>query len=155
MLIDTPRLFAEYADYHRDAVNRVTHFIGLPMGGVAVFGALGHFELFDVGGLAITAGLVAVAAFTLLNTLVDVRLAIIAIVPALTFYVIGAMLPLAVCGVLLILGLGIPIAGHIWWEKRWPDTLARFGRFELVGHMWFLNLVVRLVPESPARPHEA
>ena len=154
MLIDTPQLFAEYADYHRDAVNRATHFIGLPLGGVAVFGALGHFELFEVGGLAVTAGLAAVALFTLVNTLVDVRLAIVAIVPALAFYVIGAMLPLAACGGLLVLGLGIPIAGHIWWEKRWPDTVARFGRFELIGHLWFLNLVVRLVPESPALSRE-
>ena len=41
---DTLKLFKEYADYHTDPVNLGTHYVGLPMGGVAVFGLLSRIE---------------------------------------------------------------------------------------------------------------
>ena len=145
MLIDTPKLFQEYADYHTNSVNLATHYIGLPMGAIAAFGLLSRVELFAFAGETVTLGLAAVLAFTAVNMLVEPRLAALALIPAVAFLAIGQVIPVVALVVLLVLGLGIPLWGHIRYEKAWPDTLQRFGRFELVGHLWFLNEIAPIV----------
>ena len=36
----------------------------------------------------------------------------------------------------------VGILGHVIFEKRWPDSPARFARFEIVGHLWFAGLIL-------------
>ena len=126
------KLFAEYARYHRDPVNRAAHLIGFPL----LF--MGGFGLLDHAGL----GLAAYALFTLVNAWVEWRLALVTAFLSGALYALGAVTPVPVLIVILSAGVTIPVLGHVIFEKRWPDTPGRLARFELVGHLWFVDRYV-------------
>lgn len=130
-------LFAEYGDYHRSALNRAAHVAGLP----AMLA--GAFGLAHAASPALAIALLVV--FSLTNFLVETRLALAAAAFATLLWAAGTMLAPIPAAALLAAGSAIPIATHVLVERRWPDTAARFARFERVGHLWFLNLLVRAV----------
>lgn len=130
-------LFAEYGDFHRNPVNRAAHVAGLP----AMFA--GAFGLAHAASPALAIALL--VAFAAANFLVETRLALAAAVLALFLWAAGTQLPPLSAAALLAAGSAVPIATHVFVERRWPDTAARFARFERVGHLWFLNRLVRAV----------
>lgn len=128
-------MFDEYASYHRDPVNRAAHAVGFPL----IF--TGLFGLTDQVGL----GLVFFLLFGAMNIAIEWRLAVVAAVAAMPLWWVGAAMSVGWLVALLVIGVAVPISGHIWFERRWPDTAERFARFEAVGHLWFLNRAVGFV----------
>ena len=130
-------LFSEYGDYHRSALNRAAHVAGLP----AMFA--GTFGLAHAASPAFAIALL--VAFAAANFLVETRLALAAAALSVILWMAGTKLPPVPAAALLAAGAAIPIATHVLVERRWPETAARLARFERVGHLWFLNRLVRAV----------
>jgi uncharacterized membrane protein YGL010W len=104
---------SQYADYHRDARNVATHFVGVPMIVVAVAMLLSRPVLGELSGVALSPALVAVLATTVYYLRLDLRYGV----------VMGGLLGLALwagqwaaaqpTGVWLGWGLGLFVVGWI------------------------------------------
>lgn len=129
-------LFEEYADYHREPLNRWAHVVGFPLIGMGLTGLTEW-----AGGLwAVLAvqGLIAAA-----NVFTHARLGVWCTGVLLGLWLAARPLPVGVLVGLLAFGVGLPVLTHVAVERRWPDTPARFARFERVGHLWFLRRGLR------------
>ena len=133
--------FAEYAAFHQDPVNRAAHVAGLPLIAVGAIGLLSAMH--PLAALAFTA-LIGASAFR-----VHVPLACALVAVLVPLHLVGATLPAIAAGALLAIGVAIPVTGHVAFERRWPDSAARLARFEAIGHLWFLDRSLGLVPEDP------
>lgn len=116
---------SQYADYHRDARNILTHFVGVPMILLAVVILLSR-PAWEVGGLPCSPAVLAALAASVYYVLLDLRYGLVMAV------VLAAMLALAVplaqqaTAVWLGWGVGIFVVGWViqfvghWWEGRKP-----------------------------------
>jgi uncharacterized membrane protein YGL010W len=115
-------LMVQYAAYHRDRRNIVTHFVGIPM---IVFGLsvlMSRPELFGVAGVAITPGWIAWAASTL-------------------WYLSRGNLVLglatsAVNGVLMALAHAVPAASTAAWLAWGVGSFVLGWVIQFVGHYY-------------------
>ncbi len=141
--MDVQALFDEYGCYHRDPVNLRLHQFGFPMMFCGLFGLVTKI---DPHGVWISLGLM--IAFDLLNIYAAPKLGVIGSVVLAVLFGVGLWLPGAVLVALLGLGLGLPLIGHIWFERRWPETPGQLARFELVGHLWLLAAFLGTEPKA-------
>jgi uncharacterized membrane protein YGL010W len=119
---------SQYADYHRDPRNILTHFVGVPLilWAVVILLSRPAWELVALGGLPCSPALVAALLACCYYLLLDMRYGLAMAV------VLAAMLALAVplarqdTSVWLGWGLGIFVVGWViqfvghWWEGRKP-----------------------------------
>ncbi len=116
---------SQYAAYHRDRRNIVTHFVGIPMIVLSIVVLLAR-PVFDVAGLPLSAALLAVMAATLYYLRLDLRFGIVmgvllaaclAVAHATAGWTTGLW---ATFGVgLFVVGWVIQFVGHIF-EGRKP-----------------------------------
>ena len=116
---------SQYAAYHRDRRNIVTHFVGIPMIVLSIVVLLAR-PVFDVAGLSISAATLAVIAATLYYLRLDLRFGIamgvllaacLAVAQATAGWTTGLW---ATFGVgLFVVGWVIQFIGHIF-EGRKP-----------------------------------
>ena len=116
---------SQYAAYHRDRRNIVTHFIGIPMIVLSIVVLLAR-PVFDVAGLPVSAATLAVIAATLYYLRLDLRFGVVmgvllaaclAVAQATAGWTTGAW---ATFGVgLFVVGWVIQFVGHIF-EGRKP-----------------------------------
>lgn len=103
---------ANYAAYHRDPRNIVTHFIGIPMIVVAVATLLSR-PGFDVGGFSITPALIVTLVTVLYYLRLDLRLgALMAVLMALSLAA-GQWFAAQTTTVWLTGGIGLFVVGWI------------------------------------------
>lgn len=128
--------FDEYAAYHTHPLNRAAHFVG--------------FMLMAVGGLGLLDGIVGMTAVLLLQALLaavhlrmDRRLGLAVAGWMAVSWAVGHLLPGAVLLAMLLLGVALPVYTHVFIERRWPKTADQLLRFERIGHLWFLDQLLR------------
>ncbi|MDO9435266.1 DUF962 domain-containing protein [Hydrogenophaga sp.] len=156
---------SQYAAYHRDRRNIVTHFIGIPMILLAVVVLLAR-PAFEVAGLSVSAATLAVIAATLYYLRLDLRFGVaMGVLLALCLAVAQATASLstgawATFGVgLFVVGWVIQFVGHIF-EGRKPafvdDIMGLvIGPLFVVAELAFLlglRREVEAVVESRAGP---
>lgn len=127
------RLFDEYAAYHRHPMNKLTHYIGVPLIIGSLVGLLWRVELGPVN-LAVLVSLAAV--------IYDLRLSVKLTLPFAAFVALcfpfAPRLPVSVLWLAFFAGWGLQFAGHFLYEKRSPaffDNLVQL----LVGPLWLVH----------------
>jgi uncharacterized membrane protein YGL010W len=110
-------LLAQYASYHRDRRNILTHLVGIPMIALSLMVLLARPTLVTMGGVAINPGMVIATVLALYYLKLDLRMgAVMAAVFALGLDVARHTAPLAT-GAWLAWGLGMFAAG--WGIQFW------------------------------------
>lgn len=138
---------AEFDRYHRSPVNRICHYVGIPVIAIAVLGALAR-----VGGdVAIGTWVIRVdlaICVLLLTLLLDLRmnwkLAGGIFASGLLAYAVGIFLPPVSLVGLFVIGWVLQIVGHRIFEKNSPafvDNLVHF----YIGPRWLINRFLRAV----------
>lgn len=107
-------LLAQYASYHRDRRNILTHLFGIPLIVLSLMVLLARPTLLTLGGVAINPGMVIAAVLALYYLKLDLRMgAVMAVLLALGLDVALYTAPLAT-GAWLGLGFGLFVVGWIF-----------------------------------------
>lgn len=140
-------LFADYAHHHQDPRNRLTHYFGIPLIVLSLFGLLGAIRIgpqswewteylrLDGGWLLILLGMP-------WYVRKDARLSVpfgFAVV-GLNFF--ARIFPVPVLAGIFIFGWALQFAGHILFEKRSPAFIKNLEHL-LVGPFWILDKILR------------
>jgi uncharacterized membrane protein YGL010W len=106
-------LLAQYASYHRDRRNILTHLFGIPMIVLSLMVLLARPTLFTLGGVAVNPGMVISAVLAVYYLKLDLRMgAVMTVVLALGLDVALYTAPLGIAA-WLALGLGLFVVGWI------------------------------------------
>jgi uncharacterized membrane protein YGL010W len=132
------RLFAEYAEFHRDSRNKVFHFVGIPIIVGTLIGMLARWDLAFVGNTGISAGHLLLALGTLVYAFLAPAMALPMLAAAGFLGAIGRALPLPAAAGLFVLGWVLQFVGHIRYEGRSPAFLKN-GMHFLIGPLWVLE----------------
>lgn len=143
---------AEFDRYHRSRMNRICHYVGIPVIAIVVLGAMAR-----VGGdVAIGPWVIRVdlaICVLLLTLLFDLRLnwqlASGIFASGLLAYAVGIFLPLVSLAGLFVIGWVLQIVGHRLFEKNSPafvDNLVHF----YIGPRWLINRFIRAVDAGEA-----
>jgi uncharacterized membrane protein YGL010W len=132
------RLFAEYAEFHKDGRNKVCHFVGIPLIVGTLIGMLTRWDLAFVGNTGISAGHLLLAAGTVVYAFLAPAMALPMLAAAGFLGAIGRALPLPVAAALFALGWVFQFVGHIRYEGRSPAFLKN-GMHFLIGPLWVLE----------------
>ena len=142
-------LFADYAAYHQTRGNKVFHRIGIPMIMLTLLGMLSLVRLPVVATIRFDAAMVIIALASAWYFVVEWRLALPMIVLLVVMYFIGAALPFWLNAALFVLGWIFQFIGHRVYEHKNPAFFRNFVHL-LVGPLWILNDVIRVVKPAPA-----
>jgi len=114
-----------YAAYHRDRRNIATHFVGIPMIVLAVFGLLARPALLSLGGLSVSPALFLLLGGVAFYLLLDVRFGLAMLAVTAPAYLFGAWLGAQSTGRwlvgaagLFVLGWVIQFVGHAFEGKK-------------------------------------
>lgn len=119
---------SQYAHYHRDARNILTHFVGVPMILLAVVILLSRpaWELAALGGLPCSPAVVAAVLACSYYVLLDLRYGLVMALVLAAMLALAAPLARQATAIWLGWGLGIFVVGWViqfighWWEGRKP-----------------------------------
>ncbi len=133
---DLDRLFADYGDHHRNRLNKLTHFVGIPTIALALFGLGSKIELFRLPngmrfdlGVALAIALVAVYLAWHRGLALGIGLLFVPL------YLAGSALPAAWLWPILAVGVALQYLGHFVFEGRAP-AFHRNLVHTLVGPLW-------------------
>lgn len=105
---------AQYACYHRDRRNIVTHLVGIPLIVVAIVTLLARLHFFTIGSLNVTAALLVVIAAVVYYLRLDTGLGLLmGILLALCLWV-GQQIAAAPTLIWLSWGIGMFVVGWVW-----------------------------------------
>lgn len=145
---------AFYEAYHKNPINKLTHFVGIPLIMYAVLLAFSWIQV-PVGEFTLTGGMVLAAVVLAYYALLDATLALgmlVAVAPLLYLAHVSALLPWGpAAGLFLgafILGWILQLIGHSVFEKRRPAFTQNLfqliiGPLFLVAEVYFLCGVKR------------
>ena len=115
---------SQYALYHRDERNILTHYAGIPLIVVAIFGLL-WWPLFSVAGIAVTPSLLLLLASLLFYFRLDVRYGLVMLVFSGTCFALAAKLTeqsdalwLGGSVALFVVGWILQFIGHYYEGKK-------------------------------------
>ncbi|MDP5137112.1 DUF962 domain-containing protein [Rheinheimera baltica] len=115
---------SQYAQYHRDERNILTHYAGIPLIIIAVFGLL-YWPLFSLAGLTITPSLVLFIAAMAFYLRLDLRFAVVMLLFSGTCLLLAAQLAslslwlwLGSSIVLFVVGWLLQFVGHYFEGKK-------------------------------------
>jgi uncharacterized membrane protein YGL010W len=145
------RQLAEYADYHRDVLNRWMHIIGNPIIALAVFLPLSLLTV-TVFGVHVTAAAVLVIPALIVWMAFDFGLGLAVAVSAIPLLLAAAVIAnnvsvlwLWIITVLLIvIGWAMQIVGHQVFERRKPALLDNPGHMLISPMYIFAKLYIAL-----------
>ena len=105
---------AQYACYHRDKRNIVTHLVGIPLIVLAIVTLLARLQFFTIGSLSVSAALLVVIAAVVFYLRLDTGLGLLmGVLLALCLWV-GQQIAAAPTAVWLSWGIGMFIVGWVW-----------------------------------------
>lgn len=144
-------MFADYASYHQTAGNKWCHRIGIPLIMVSLLGMLARvpllsFERFRLDAALLLIGLVSIYYFAL-----EWRFGLLMLAITLGMWALGSAIPMSLNVGLFIAGWVLQFLGHGVWEKRQPAFLRNLVHL-LIGPLWIVNDVVRLVQPGKSAP---
>jgi uncharacterized membrane protein YGL010W len=130
MTTELSRLFDEYAAYHRHPLNKLCHYVGIPMIVVTAIGLLSRVSL------------VVAAVIAVLVVLYDLRLSVKLTVPfaalILVSFAISRYIPVSALWAGFIVGWILQFVGHIVYEKKSPAFFTNLRQL-LVGPLWIIG----------------
>jgi uncharacterized membrane protein YGL010W len=130
MTTELSRLFDEYAVYHRHPMNKLCHYVGIPLIVLTSVGLLARVSL----ALALV--------IAVLVVLYDLRLSVKLTVPfailILVSFPIARYLPVSVLWAGFIVGWVLQFVGHMVYEKRSPAFFTNVRQL-LVGPLWIIG----------------
>ncbi|HTK05203.1 MAG TPA: Mpo1-like protein [Candidatus Eisenbacteria bacterium] len=144
-------LLSTYADYHRHPLNRLVHFIGIPL---IVFNAVSLLDwvlLGHVAGHEVTLAHLAFVAVIGWYATLDRRLAALMALWYGLCFPLGWYAPWPVIIGAGVVGWTIQFIGHAVWEKRSPALFKNLLQ-ALVGPLYLAALAARLWPPKDPRP---
>jgi uncharacterized membrane protein YGL010W len=142
---DIGALFDDYASYHKTKGNKWFHRFGIPLIMLSGLGLLARLAVAPYVDAAVL--LIAIAA--IVYFILDWRLGALMLIVSAAFYFAGAALPLWINVALFVLGWILQFVGHSVYEKRQPAFMTNAMHL-LVGPLWILNDIVRVVKQPAA-----
>jgi len=144
------RQLATYASYHRDARNRATHFVGIPLIIFSLFIPLGWLH-FDVAGYAVSAGLLVGLAVLVLWISLDRLLGLALIIALVPMWYLGEWIATRtseitgwiVFAATFIGGWVFQLVGHVFEGKR-PALVSNLFQALIAPMFLMLELLVWL-----------
>ena len=137
--------FAEYASFHKTPGNQMTHYGGIPMIMVGLLGILSRAVLYspEPGSLAqVDLGLLLWLGSAIFYWRLDWRLGVPFSLVTLGLYFVGRGLPLGVQIGLFVLGWGLQLLGHHYFEKKKPAFLDNLLHL-FIGPLWIFSKIFR------------
>jgi uncharacterized membrane protein YGL010W len=134
------RLFEDYASYHRHPVNKLCHFVGIPLIVFTLVGLL--WKLSPVAAAAV------VLAVVLYDLKFSVRLTLVFAAFVIASAALAPPIPAAFLWAGFILGWALQFVGHFLYEKKAPAFFENLRQL-LVGPLWIIGTLVER-RESPA-----
>lgn len=133
----------DYATYHRDPRNKMTHYAGIPMIVLSIIGMLQMVSLFSAGGTVIDLAMVVMALSLLYYLSMDLMAGVAMTAIFLGFYLISAYLSLTVLVTLFVTGWIFQFIGHFF-EGKSPAFFKNAVHL-LIGPVWILNDALRVL----------
>jgi uncharacterized membrane protein YGL010W len=133
-------LFQDYAESHQHPTNRLTHKVAIPLIVFHIVAMLDWVHLFTVGGVAVTLGMVGVAAAMVWYLRMSVKLGLLMAVCFALCFPLARMTPWPVVVGIAVVGWLVQLAGHAVWEKKSPAFLTNLLQ-ALVGPLFFLAVL--------------
>lgn len=137
------RLFEDYASYHRHPMNKLCHYLGIPL------------IVFTLVGLLWKLSPAVAAVVALAAVLYDLKLSVRLTLPFAIFLMLSAAgapgLPAPVLWVGFLLGWALQFAGHFVYEKKAPAFLENLRQL-LVGPLWIIESLTAKREAHPAAP---
>lgn len=127
----------DYAAYHRDFRNKLTHYIGIPMIVFAIVGMLQRVALFDAGTVTLDLALVVMGLTTLYYLSLNLTAGIAMALAFIACYLGATYVPLKIQFGLFVLGWVFQFIGH-YFEGKKPAFLKN-GVHLLIGPVWIMN----------------
>lgn len=140
-------LFADYASYHENARNRITHYAGIPLIVLAMLGLLGTVRIGPQAWqwteyLRLDAGWMLLVAALPWYLRRDLRLSVPFFFAVIGLNFLSRVFPVAVLVGLFIAGWALQLAGHVFFEKRSPAFTKNVEHL-LVGPFWICHKILR------------
>ena len=135
--------FADYASHHRNALNKATHSVGIPMIVLALIGLASRVSLFAIDNLlAVNLGLLLVLALVAIYMTWHVGLGLGTALLCVPLYLVALRIPIPWLWVSLAVGVALQYVGHLVFEKRNP-AFHKNAVHMLVGPLWIAALLFR------------
>lgn len=135
-------LFDDYAAYHRHPVNKLCHYVGIPLIVFTLVGLLGHLSI----GLALGVAAAALGYQAFLSPTLTLAFG--------AFFLLSLLAAPGLSGSVLwagfVLGWVLQFVGHYGFEKRSPAFFKNLQQL-LVGPLWILGTLTG----KPSSPKEA
>ena len=128
-------LFADYASSHTQRLTKATHFVGIPLIGLCLFGLGSRVTLFVKLGVSFDLGLLLVIVLSTIYLRWHLRLGAGTAVLLLLLWLAGGRVGLPLLWVGLALGTGLQYLGHYAFEGRQP-AFHRNLIHTLIGPLW-------------------
>jgi uncharacterized membrane protein YGL010W len=133
------KYFEDYAKFHKKKGNKVTHYIGIPLIVISLFGLLGNIVImsFDLSNsyLQLDCGVILLILGSIWYLLLDWKITIPFIFVLCGMYFLGRALPMPVNWVLFALGWVLQGVGHAVYEKKSPAFVKNLTHL-LIGPLW-------------------
>jgi uncharacterized membrane protein YGL010W len=143
------QLFTDYQTYHRDARNKLTHYLGIPLIEYALLNFLYQIPHLTVGGVAVDYALLFFVAVTIFYLTLSVRLAVAMTLLSLPLYLLATVTPWYVGVAAFVVGWVLQFLGHHIEGKK-PAFLTN-GAHLLIGPLWITSHLVEKL--GLWRPH--
>ncbi len=131
-------LFADYDGYHQNRLNKVCHFIGIPLIVGSLIGLALRWDFVTVGRVGLSAGHLLLLGMLAFYAILSPRTAL-PMLAALAFLgTLGRTLPPAWAAGVFVVGWIFQFVGHLGYEKKSPAFLKNAGHL-LVGPLWVLE----------------
>ncbi len=129
--------FTDYAAFHGTSGNRACHYVGIPLIVFSLYALLAGVPLATVGGFTVTLAEVLILGATVYYLTLDPALAAIMLMASVVLDLLGRQIPIALAGVLFVVGWVFQYIGHYVYEKRAPAFYRNLAHL-LVGPLWIL-----------------
>lgn len=132
--------FKDYHHYHTNKMNCYTHYLGIPLIAISLFGLLfklkvNGFSLGESEILTLNAGsILAILAFIFYFTL-DKKISLLFLPVIIIMYVIGTQLNTSTLVVMQVIGWISQYVGHLVYEKKSPAFYKNVQHI-LIGPLW-------------------
>ncbi len=135
--------FKDYDAYHRTKGNKYTHFLGIPLIVVTLFGLLEQVAIVEIGNFEVNAGVVlGVFAFIWYFAL-DQKVGLLFSIVLIASYWIGGQLSTPLLWILFIAGWIAQFIGHLLYEKNRPAFFRNL-QHVMIGPLWIFCDLTRL-----------
>ena len=147
---------ADYDSFHQTRGNQITHFIGIPLLTVTIYGLMSHVKIAVglenmEGQLPLDAGLVGWIVATIWYLTLDWRIAIPTSLITLACYGLGLLVPLPYLIASFVIGWAIQYVGHLGYEKNKPAFYKNFEHL-MIGPAWTFGKIFGYMPPLTHKP---